>query len=178
MKNQKNVLATMVFLLSFATMGISQNLSKAEQIGYSTGNSLELDVITAAPKEVVDKLYKTFALGNIPAALATMDANVIWNEAEGNPLADGNPYVGPDAVLNGVFARLPLDFDNFKLTDIVLYEMMNNMVLATLRYNATSKHNGKLLDVQAAHLWTVKDGKISHFQQYADTYKLQSALIK
>jgi hypothetical protein len=35
-----------------------------------------------------------------------MDAEISWNEAEGNPLADRNPYVGPQAVADSVFARL------------------------------------------------------------------------
>jgi ketosteroid isomerase-like protein len=93
-------------------------------------------------------------------------------------LAVDNPYIGADAVLNGVFAKLPLDFDGFKLTNIILHEMSNNQVLATLRYNATSKHNGKFVDVQVAHLWTLKDGKITGFQQYADTKKIDSAMQK
>jgi|GEM_PF-153531 len=132
----------------------------------------------SANTAVIDGLYKAFAVGDIPAALGAMDAKIVWNEAEGNNLADGNPYIGPDAVLQGVFARLPLDFDGFKLTNIKLHDMSNNQVLATLRYNATSKHNGEFMDVQVAHLWTVKDGKITAFQQFADTYKIQSALKK
>ncbi len=125
---------------------------------------------------VVNGLYKAFAEGDIPRALGAMDAKIVWNEAEGNALAAGNPYIGPDAVLQGVFAKLPIDFDGFKLTNIKLHEMSNNQVLATLRYNATSKHNGKKLDAQAAHLWTVKDGKIIAFQQYADTKQLDEML--
>jgi steroid delta-isomerase-like uncharacterized protein len=133
--------------------------------------------LTSNPENlgVIDGLYKAFSAGDIPSVLAGMDANIVWNEAESNKLAVGNPYIGPDAVLNGVFAKLPLDFDGFKLTNIVLHEMSNNQVLATLRYNATSKHNAKFVDVQAAHLWTLTDGKIIAFQQYADTEKLAEA---
>lgn len=127
---------------------------------------------------IVNNLYQAFANGDIPAALATMDSKIVWNEAEGNALAAGNPYIGPDAVLNGVFAKLPVDFDGFNLKEIKLHEMSNNQVLATLRYNATSKHNGKKLDAQAAHLWTVKDGKIIAFQQYVDTKQLDEMLQK
>ena len=38
---------------------------------------------------------------------------ISWHEAEGNPLADRNPYVGPQAVGEGVFARLLAAIDNF-----------------------------------------------------------------
>lgn len=129
-------------------------------------------------KAVVESLYNAFATGDIPAALDAMDAKIVWNEAEGNALAVGNPYIGPDAVLQGVFAKLPVDFDNFRLADIKLHEMSNDQVLATLRYNATSKHNGKTLDAQAAYLCTVKDGKLTAFQQYVDTKQLNEMMME
>ncbi|MAZ73792.1 MAG: hypothetical protein CMC70_11680 [Flavobacteriaceae bacterium] len=127
---------------------------------------------------IVNNLYQAFAKGDIPAALATMNSKVVWNEAEGNALAVGNPYIGPNAVLQGVFAKLPVDFEGFYLSNIKLHEMSNNQVLATLRYNAISKHNGKKMDAQAAHLWTVKDGKIVAFQQYVDTKQLDEMMQK
>lgn len=127
---------------------------------------------------VIDGAYKSFAVGNIPAVLAVMDANIIWNEAEGNTYADGNPYIGPDAVLNGVFARIGAEHEYFNLTDIKLHEMSNNQVLATLRYKAKLKKNGAEYNTQAAHLWTLKDGKVTNFQQYVDTKQLADAFGK
>ncbi len=124
---------------------------------------------------VVDNLYKAFAKGDIPAVLGAMDAKIVWNEAESNALADGNPYIGPNAVLNGVFVRLGAMYDGFKLKNIKLHEMSNNQVLATLRYDATVKATGKKIDAQVAHLWTLKDGKVIAFQQYVDTKKLAEA---
>ena len=120
----------------------------------------------------VADLYANFGKGDVPAVLAAMDANIVWNEAEGNALADGNPYIGPDAVLTGVFTRVLEGFPNFSLNDIVLHNMENDQVLATLRYKGTMKNTGKDLNAQAAHLWTFKDGKIITFQQYVDTKQL------
>ena len=125
--------------------------------------------------QVIDNLYKAFATGDMPTVLGSMDAQIVWNEAESNSLADGNPYVGPDAILKGVFARLGANHEYFELTDIKLHDMSNNKVLATLRYNAKNKETGKAYDAQVAHLWTFKDGKIIAFQQYADTKKLADA---
>jgi len=129
-------------------------------------------------ENIIDGLYKAFAVGDIPTVLAAMDANIVWNEAEGNELADGNPYKGTDAVVNGVFARLGAEHEYFNLTDIELHEMSNNQVLATLRYNAKLKTNGALIDAQAAHLWTLHDGKVIAFQQYVDTKQLNDAVYK
>lgn len=124
---------------------------------------------------VVDGLYKAFAAGDISAVLGGLDSKIEWNEAESNNLADGNPYIGPEAVLNGVFVRIVGGHEYFKLTDIQLHEMSNNQVLATLRYDAKYKESGKAYNAQAAHLWTLKDGRIVAFQQYVDTKKLAEA---
>jgi uncharacterized protein len=133
---------------------------------------------TPSNLSVIDSAYKAFAVGNIPAVLAVMNANIVWNEAEGNAYADGNPYIGPDEVLNGVFARIGDDHEYFILTDIKLHEMSNNQVLATLRYKAKIKKNGVEYNTQAAHLWTLKDGKVINFQQYVDTKQLADAFGK
>ena len=126
----------------------------------------------------VDNVYKAFAKGDIPMVLGLLDEKVVWNEAEGNALADGNPYIGPEAVLNGVFVRLGEEHEYFNLKDIELHNMYNDKVLATLRYDAKRKSNGALYDAQVAHLWTLKSGKVVAFQQYVDTKQLADAANK
>lgn len=78
--------------------------------------------------DVINNLYDAFATGDMPSVLGAMDPNIEWNEAESNSLADGNPYVGPDAILNGVFARLGANHDHFNLKDIKVHNMSDNMV--------------------------------------------------
>jgi uncharacterized protein len=127
---------------------------------------------------IIDKVYKDFSAGDIPAVLDSMDPEIVWMEAEGNPYADGNPYIGPEAVLKGVFVRVGEEHEFFNLQNIQLHEMNNNQILATLRYDAKLKESGKTYNAQVAHLWTLKDGKISAFQQYLDTKKITDAMIK
>ncbi len=67
--------------------------------------------------QVIDRLYNAFATGDMPTVLGLMHPKMVWNEAESNSLADGNPYVGPDAILEGVFARLGANHDHFGLQD-------------------------------------------------------------
>ena len=125
---------------------------------------------------VIQTIYNDFSKGDIPSVLSALDANVVWNEAEGNAYADGNPYIGTDAVLKGVFERVGGEHEYFNLADIQLHEMSNNRVLATLRYQAKLKKNGTTIDAQAAHFWTLKDGKVTAFQQYVDTKQLNDAI--
>ena len=126
--------------------------------------------------QIIDSLYNAFATGDMPTVLGLMDSEIEWNEAESNSLADGNPYIGPNAILEGVFARLGANHEYFGLQDVKIHGMNNNMVLATLRYDAKVKATGKHYNAQAAHLWTLNDeGKITAFQQYVDTKKLADA---
>ncbi len=124
---------------------------------------------------VIQGAYDAFSKGDVPSVLAALDANVVWNEAEGNAYADGNPYKGPDAVLKGVFERIGADYEYFNLSDIKLHEVSNNQVFATMRYNGKLKKNSAIIDAQAAHFWTLKDGKVTAFQQYVDTKQLYDA---
>ncbi len=127
---------------------------------------------------IIQGVYDSFSKGDIPSVLGALDANVIWNEAENNAYADGNPYIGPDAVLKGVFQRVGSEHEYFKLADIQLHEMSNNQVLATMRYQAKLNKNGAIINAQAAHLWTLKSGKVIAFQQYVDTKQLDDAINK
>ena len=126
--------------------------------------------------QTIDSLYNALATGDIPTVKGLMHPNIEWNEAEGNSLSDGNPYIGSDAILEGVIGRLGANHEYFGLKDIKLHGMDNNMILATLRYDAKVKATGKAYNAQAAHLWTLDDeGKITGFQQYIDTKKLAKA---
>lgn len=126
--------------------------------------------------QVIDNVYKAFATGDMPTVLGSMHLDIVWNEAESNSLADGNPYIGPDAILNGVFVRLGANHEYFNLKDVQLHNMSDNMVFATLRYDAKVITTGKTYNAQAAHLWKLNDdGKIMSFQQYVDTKKLADA---
>ena len=126
--------------------------------------------------QVINSLYDAFSTGDMPTVLGLLHPNIQWNEAESNSLADGNPYIGPNKVLEGVFARLGAKHEYFGLQDVKIHGMTDNMVLATLRYDAKVQATGKAYNAQAAHLWTLNDeGKITNFQQYIDTKKLADA---
>lgn len=118
--------------------------------------------------DLVRSLYTAFSTGDVPAFLARLDPQIRWNEAEGFPYADGNPYVGPDAIVRGVFGRLGDDWDGFQ---VAVGEIVGGGDVVTMlgRYQGRSKKTGKPLDVQCAHTWWIRDGKVVRFQQMVDT---------
>ena len=117
-------------------------------------------------------IYSAFAAGDVPAVLGAMSPDIVWNEAESFIYADGNPYRGPEAVLNGVFARCIGEWDGFSAIPEEFLDAGDTVVVLG-RYRGTNKATGAPLDAQLAHIWRVRDGKAAQFQQYTDT--LQAA---
>jgi len=117
---------------------------------------------------LVRELYECFAAGDVPGFLARLHADVLWNEAEGFPLADRNPYRGHAELVEGVFVRVLAEWPDFK---VVVGEIVGGPEVVTMfgRYRGTHARTKKPLDVQIAHTWWLRDGKVARFQQMADT---------
>jgi ketosteroid isomerase-like protein len=124
---------------------------------------------------LVRSLYDAFARGDVPVVLAAMDPAIEWNEAENFPYADKNPYVGPQAVLEGVFARLAGEWDGFSVTAEELLDA-GHAVVARGRYGGVYKKTGVRINAQFAHVWKLRAGKIVKFQQYVDTAQVARAV--
>jgi len=116
-------------------------------------------------------VYEAFAKGDVPGVLGALDAKVEWNEAEHFTYWNGAPFIGPDAIVANVFARIPQDFDGFGV-EVKRIVGDGDTVLVEARYRGTAKKTGKRLDVQVAHVWDVRSGKVVRFQQYVDTWQV------
>src|SRR4029078_8579146 len=90
---------------------------------------------------------------NDPSVLfAAMDPALNWIHAEGNPLADRNPYVGPQAVGEGVFGRLLAAID--KLTAVPRpFSDGGDHIVVLGRYGGTMKNGGTPLDSPFCHVF-------------------------
>ena len=126
--------------------------------------------------ETMAGLYAAFARGDIEAVLGAMDPEVHWYEAEGNPyMPSGDPWIGPNEVLNQLFVRLGDDWEEFHVNPISYHEA-GDVVVVEAWYNGKHARTGKALDSQVCHVWTLRDGKIAKFQQYVDTAQLQDVM--
>jgi ketosteroid isomerase-like protein len=117
---------------------------------------------------LVRGVYDAFARGDIAAVLGAMSPGIVWEEAENFPYADGNPYVGPDAIVAGIFARLGGEWDGFAAVPEE-YLDAGDTVVALGRYRGTCKATGRALDAWMAHVWRIADGRAVHFRQLVDT---------
>jgi ketosteroid isomerase-like protein len=119
-------------------------------------------------EQIARKLYADFAEGNVPAVLGAFDSNIHWNDAENFIYADGNPYIGPEKILQGIFARLGSEWNPFRVIPNT-FAVSGDRVFVEGRYQGTFTATGKSTDAQFMHVWTIQNGKVQAFQQYTDT---------
>ena len=118
--------------------------------------------------ETIKAAYAAFGRNDPSVLFGAFDAAVEWNEAEGTPLAAGNPYVGAQAVGQGVFGALLAAIDNFTVTPHPFIDGGNHIVTLG-RYSGTMKNGGAALDAPFCHVFRFDAGKIVSFQQFTDT---------
>jgi len=118
--------------------------------------------------QIIRGMYDALGSGDIPTALGRMDQSIEWNEAENFIYADRNPYVGPQAVLEGVLMRFGSDWDDFTITPEEWLDAGDRVVVLGT-YSGTHKSTGKQVRAQFAHIVSVREGRIVRFQQYTDT---------
>jgi ketosteroid isomerase-like protein len=117
-------------------------------------------------KEIIQGLYRSFASGDVPAVLAEFNDDIAWTESDGFPLA--GTYVGPQAVLEGVFMRLGEFSDNWAVVvDRLIAD--GDTVVADGKYTWNHEETGEPCEVRMAHIWTLVDGKATAFLQHVDS---------
>jgi uncharacterized protein len=110
------------------------------------------------------------ATGDVPAALGAMADDIQWTEADGFPLA--GTYVGPQAVLEGVFMRLGEIGDDFAVVP-EQFVADGETVVALGSYRWKHKSSGEPAVVKMAHVWTMNGGKAVALQQHVDILKVR-----
>jgi ketosteroid isomerase-like protein len=124
---------------------------------------------------VVRGMYEAFAKGDVAGVVGALDPRVEWREADNFIYADGNPYVGPDAVVSGVFMRIAADWEDFAVSPEEVLDA-GETAIGRGYYSGTCKKNGERVRAQFAHFFTFRDGRVVKFQQYTDTAQFREAV--
>jgi uncharacterized protein len=106
--------------------------------------------------------------------LGGFDPQIEWNEGEGFLYADWNPYVGPQAVAEGVFQRIVGDIEGLAVVPESFIDGGDAIVVEG-RYKGTWRASGTPIDSQVGHVWRLRDGKVIRIQQYTDTAHFKAA---
>ncbi|MEI6679291.1 MAG: nuclear transport factor 2 family protein [Mariniphaga sp.] len=119
--------------------------------------------------DVIKQGYAFFETGNVEGVLAQFDNAIEWHECQGMPFVKGDGiYIGHQAIVTNVFMNLPVFFDGFNIAVNEIFGVEDKVVMAGY-YQGTNKATGKSFKANATHVWTVKNGKATHFFQAVDT---------
>jgi uncharacterized protein len=124
---------------------------------------------TLADGDVVRRLYQALADRDFVAAESCFGDDVVWHLPGDSPIA-GNHHGWPQ-IRDNFMAKLgPLSGGTFR-ADLIDVALGEHFVVAVQR--ATASHQGKVLDITACQLITVRDGLI---QEVRGHYSDQEAL--
>lgn len=122
--------------------------------------------------ELAKQAYRYFAEGNIETLLTLFDSKIEWHECVGFPYISGDGiFVGPKAVAENVFAKIPEYFEDFKI-EIEELIATGDRVIKVGWYKGKWKETGKEFKANSVHVMTFKGGKLTHFFQAADTAEI------
>ncbi len=123
--------------------------------------------------QVVQRFYEAIGLGQVDVLATLFAAEIEWTEAERFPY-----YGGTWKTFGEVVTRLlePAQRDWIAFSaQPERFVAEDEHVVSFGTYRGTNRATGRELSAPFAHLWTVRDGKITGFLQYTDTAKVLEA---
>jgi ketosteroid isomerase-like protein len=125
--------------------------------------------------QTIATLYAAFARKDLDSVRDLFDPKIEWNAAENFLYADGNPYIGHEAVMNGIFNRLGEDWAEFSVSaDEILGA--GNLVIARGRFRGVFHTNGASVNAQFVQVFQFEGDKISKVQMYTDTAQFKDMI--
>lgn len=115
--------------------------------------------------ETVRGNYEAFNRGDVPAVLASMDAEVEWIEPGGGG-APGGTFRGPESVGQDVFAAVPETFDEFA-AEVEEIKDEGDRVIVIGHFRGKRKDGGEI-DAAFEHTNEMRDGKVVRFENKVD----------
>jgi ketosteroid isomerase-like protein len=121
--------------------------------------------------KLVKDAYEAFARRDVVAVMALVDPQIEVRQTELLPW--GGTYQGTQGLL-GFFTSLLSHVDS--RVEVEEYIEAGERVVAIGYTRGQVTKSGRPFDVRLAHVWTVKDGKLTRFEPYIDTPKMLEAL--
>lgn len=117
--------------------------------------------------DIVRGIYAAWPRG-IDAFVEKLSPDIVWQFADNFVYAEVNPLIGLKAVRAASLSKLKTDWEGF---DGELDELLDarDTVVGLGHYVGVFKATGRRLRAQFAHIWTLRDGLVTHWRQYVDT---------
>jgi len=127
----------------------------------------------ASNKDIIRATYEASPAEKGERLIAALAPDAAWTEAAGFPYA--GTYVGPEAILAGVFHRLAAEWIDYR-AEAHTYLEDGDRVAAFGAYSGTYRATGRAMTATFAHLYRLRDGKIVSMEQYVDSATVRRAL--
>jgi len=121
-------------------------------------------------RNTVHDFYDKLSRGDAPGALGLMAPDIEWTTMW-HYKVDGR---GPEKVAEGLFKPLMAEWSSFSLVPTE-FITENETVVSLGDFTGVHGATGKTSNARYAHVWTVRDGKITTFRQYIDTLAIEQA---
>ena len=122
------------------------------------------------PTDIARSFYNKLKAGDAAGALDLMAPDIEWITMW-HYKVDGR---GPERVAEGLFKPLAAEWSSFALVPTEFLADGENVV-SLGDFTGVHGVTGKKAEARYAHIWTVKDGKITRFRQYIDTLAIAEA---
>ncbi|MFG6428378.1 nuclear transport factor 2 family protein [Roseateles sp. LYH14W] len=123
--------------------------------------------------QIVTDHYAASARGDIAAMMADVAPDVARTEMAGFPC--GGTWVGPQEVVNNVFAVLGRDWDGYRFTLEQIIDGGDQLV-GIGHYSGRCSATGKAMQARVAHVWRLAQGRVVAFEQFTDTLLVARAM--
>lgn len=110
---------------------------------------------------------------DLDAMMAPITDRSAWTEMAGFPYA--GTYVGRDAIIAGVFARIGAEWEGYTFTLERLVDG-GDTIVGIGTYSGKYRKTGKAMTARVVHVWDMDDGKVVAFEQFTDTKLVAEAI--
>ena len=123
---------------------------------------------------LIERLFAAFRADDRDTICRLLSPDVQWVQNAGFP--GGATHVGPDAVIDGAFARLRADWADWTAT---VHEVLDagTAVVVLGEYRGTYRATGRSAAAAFAHVYRVHAQQVHRFEQYTDTSLLVAATV-
>jgi uncharacterized protein len=124
---------------------------------------------------LVQALYAAFKRGDIAPIIAAMVPDVVWT-VHGRP--KDHPALGTANAPVGVQKFFGIIADTQTATDFSPREFhaTGDKVFVLGHYDWTLRKSGKTVSADWVHIFTIKDGKVTSFDEFTDTAQFAEAM--
>lgn len=120
---------------------------------------------------LVRRLYDSGMAPEVTAEIIAPD--LVWDITPGFPYS--GVYHGWESVSRDFFGQLVPDYESFAAHAEQFFGADDDHVFVLGHYHAVGKA-GTEADARFIHLWTIRDGKLAHLRQAADSHVVREVL--